>query len=548
MSQQEFDNYLALLTRLLRIAPQQREQMAEEFRTHMEDRLDDLLARGTRRDEAVQMALEEFGDAASLAAQLASISWNRKKRWYMKVSAFSVAGLAAVMLLAIALWPESQRLPGTSQAVAQQPAGKTKHKGRTKAPLRRDTLEHKLATRIAADFIETPMSDVLSFVGDSAGIQFYINRRALSEENVDLDTPITMSLNDVQVETVLDLALEQVSEQLAYLERDGVLIISTVTALEGATEVRVYNCRDLLALTISQPGMAGMEGMMGDGMMGMPGGMMSEGMMPGMGMPVMPGMGRGMRRGGAPGGSGFPPSSDGQPEAAPNDSSEGGGAAPAEIPRGTIPGESGEGAAPPPLNTRTSIETAADRAILAQRTRGSAGGMEMGAMPGGGGGMPGGMGGMMPGMGGGGMGGMSSRPAPTTDHERRAARLMDLITTAVDPASWQNTGGFGTISEYEGMIVVSHNPRTHKKIDNVLTMLRQSAGLPQMPQMSRMGGMGDMGGGMGAMMEGGAFGGRSSSAGGAAADPFGAGDALGGDPFGPGEGAEAVPAAEPSSP
>ena len=109
MSQQEFDNYLALLVRLLRIAPQQREQVAEEFRAHLEDRLDDLLARGISRDQAVSLALEEFGDAAGLAAQLAQISTIRKRRWYMKVSAFSVAGLAAAVLLAIALWPESQR-------------------------------------------------------------------------------------------------------------------------------------------------------------------------------------------------------------------------------------------------------------------------------------------------------------------------------------------------------------------------------------------------------------------------------------------------------
>ena len=82
-----------------------------------------------------------------------------------------------------------------------------------------------------------------------------------------------------------------------------------------------------------------------------------------------------------------------------------------------------------------------------------------------------------PRMGGSGMG--RSRPEPQTDHDRKAARLMDLIITAVEPNSWQDTGGFGTISEYEGLIVVNHNPRTHKKIESVLSMLRQSAGLPE---------------------------------------------------------------------
>ena len=64
MSQQEFDSYLALLCRLLRIAPQQREQVAEEFRAHMEDRLEELLAAGLSRDEAIQQAIGEFGDDA----------------------------------------------------------------------------------------------------------------------------------------------------------------------------------------------------------------------------------------------------------------------------------------------------------------------------------------------------------------------------------------------------------------------------------------------------------------------------------------------------
>ncbi len=114
---------------------------------------------------------------------------------------------------------------------------------------------------------------------------------------------------------------------------------------------------------------------------------------------------------------------------------------------------------------------------------------------------------MMPGMGGMGGGMGRSRPEPTTDHERRAARLMDLIVTAVDPGSWQDTGGFGTISEYEGLIVVNHNARTHKKIDHVLSMLRQAAGMPEngMPPGMGMGMMG-MSGDMMGMGSGSGFG------------------------------------------
>jgi len=85
----------------------------------------------------------------------------------------------------------------------------------------------------------------------------------------------------------------------------------------------------------------------------------------------------------------------------------------------------------------------------------------------------------------------SGGPAPPrTDEEIRAERLMHLITTAVKPDSWQDMGGFGTISEYKGLIVINHNARTHKEVEKVLTMLREAAGLPQGGPM--MGQFGDM--------------------------------------------------------
>ncbi|MBC7853883.1 MAG: hypothetical protein IAF94_10635, partial [Pirellulaceae bacterium] len=111
----------------------------------------------------------------------------------------------------------------------------------------------------------------------------------------------------------------------------------------------------------------------------------------------------------------------------------------------------------------------------------------------------GGMGGMMGGggdggimIGGGGGGGMASGP-PQTEEEIRAERLMHLLTTAVKQDSWQDMGGFGTISEYKGLIVINHNARTHKDVENVLKMLRGAAGLPE---------SGPEGGMMGPMMPG----------------------------------------------
>jgi general secretion pathway protein D len=66
-----------------------------------------------------------------------------------------------------------------------------------------------------------------------------------------------------------------------------------------------------------------------------------------------------------------------------------------------------------------------------------------------------------------------------TAEERKAEQLIDIITTAVNPDSWQEMGGPGTIGEYNGLVVVSQSARTHSKIEKVLDMLREAANLPK---------------------------------------------------------------------
>lgn len=400
MDNREFDNYLTLLSSLLRIRGEQREVIAQELRAHLEDRLDDLLARGVDRDTAVQMALAEFGDAAGLAAGFSLLVRNRRRRWIVKVTSFSTAVLVLLTLGLMAIWPEQRPGPAPARAIAQAPKagsgdpnvpGSGSGGSQPAAATGEGALAEKLTRRITAEFVETPLPDVLQFLSDNSDVQIFINRKALESEGVELTTPITINLKNVRLDMLLDLVLEQGSTDggLTYVERDGILIVSTMTNLEGASEVRVYNCRDLLS----------MEGPKNDkgpraipGMPGVPGGVPNG--LPG-GPPLIPG--------GAPGPGGF-----------------GGG-----------PG----------------------------------GGMPAGAMGGGGGGF------------GGGMGGGEAPTIPLTESEQRAESLKRLIQTAVKPNSWADVGGIGTISEYNGLIVINHDAKTHKQVDNVLKMLREAAGL-----------------------------------------------------------------------
>ncbi|WP_425615637.1 permease prefix domain 1-containing protein [Anatilimnocola sp. NA78] len=414
MSQDEFDNYLTLLTSLLQLKGEQREAMAEELRAHLEDRLDDLLARGYDRDAAVKLALEDFGDAAGLAANFSLLVRNRRRRWMMKVTSYSTAALVLIALGLFALWPENRPGPAPRQAIAQQagpgnaPAEVVKPQANSNpvtAPISNpvtnppsnsrsipgtvvggdNSLDEKLAKRITAEFVETPLHEVLSYLSDVAELQIFVNQRALQDEGITVDELISINLKSVRVDMLLDLILDQgTAGGATYVERDGILIVSTLANLEGASEVRVYNCRDLLAMESPK----------------------AEG-------PKAGGVVPGLEGGGAPG------------------------AVPGGVPSGAAPGLMGAGNNP------------------------------FGA----------GMG--MPIMGGGVGGEMVACEAPTNEAARRATALKSLIQTAVKPDSWQDQGGYGTVSDYNGLLVINHTGKTHKQIENVLKMLREAAGLDQ---------------------------------------------------------------------
>ncbi|HZZ26964.1 MAG TPA: permease prefix domain 1-containing protein [Pirellulales bacterium] len=119
MSDREFENYLTLIGRLLRLNSKQREAIGEELRDHFESRLAELMGSGFTHERAVQIALEEFGDAAGLATQFSKISQTRKRRILMRCTIASVLGLAAAVFLALAVWPDNHAPKMIDRAEAQ---------------------------------------------------------------------------------------------------------------------------------------------------------------------------------------------------------------------------------------------------------------------------------------------------------------------------------------------------------------------------------------------------------------------------------------------
>jgi hypothetical protein len=242
MSQQEFDSYLALLCRLLRIAPQQREQVAEEFRAHMEDRLEELLAAGLSREDAIQRAIGEFGDAAGLAAQLLSIQQGRRKRWIMRISAASVLCAVLAGLLCLTLLPEHQQVPVIGKAQAQQ--GPEKAAAASPGETPEERIEKVLSRPLDLSIKDQPLKDVVASIQEMVKVPVLIEVKKLEEAAINMDTPVSFDVKGISLKSALRLMLGQLG--LTYVIEDEVVQITTPEDAGSRLHIRVYDCRELL--------------------------------------------------------------------------------------------------------------------------------------------------------------------------------------------------------------------------------------------------------------------------------------------------------------
>jgi len=258
MSDREFENYLTLLAGLLRLSGKQRKAIAEELRSHLEDRLEELVADGVSREEAVKQALAEFGDAAGLAGQFAAISRNRKRRWLVRLTTFSVAATLLVAASLVIFWPGRNAGPGVAAVEAQAPKGADPFAPPVSAPgpqvagerrgehvTPRTRVEAELDKPTSVDFVEQPLKDALMYLADVHQIPIYLRKTKLEEASIPPDKPVTISLRGVPLRTTLDLMLDEL--ELTYYSKD-VLIITTPEDAESNLETRVYDCRDLLTM------------------------------------------------------------------------------------------------------------------------------------------------------------------------------------------------------------------------------------------------------------------------------------------------------------
>lgn len=245
MSEREFEAYLNLLARTLKLSEAQRARIAGELRDHLEARMEELTDAGLDREAAILQALDEFGDANVLAKDLTEPQRRLRRRRLMQTSFATLATAAVIATGFFYLLPAQTRtgqpmLP-TTQA---QPAPEAAAESAPLGPAAARPLDQVVTVHYQDDVLEA----VFDHLGAALGVNVFVYWGALEEVGITRDYPVTMNLIDVRAETVLGLLAESLTATaveggVGYEVRDNVVVIGDRRQLRGHDlAIEIYDC------------------------------------------------------------------------------------------------------------------------------------------------------------------------------------------------------------------------------------------------------------------------------------------------------------------
>lgn len=160
----------------------------------------------------------------------------------MRFATFSIVGCFVGTLLIFSLWPDQDRLPLIAHSTAQEAlTAAISVQAETVEVRNARTHERLEQTIIDFKYDQTPFSDILDDLRENPGFEIYLN----DSSDLKAETPINFALRQVRLSMALELLL--LPHNSKYVVRDGIVLIGSVDQMAAMeSEIRVYNCRDLV--------------------------------------------------------------------------------------------------------------------------------------------------------------------------------------------------------------------------------------------------------------------------------------------------------------
>jgi type II secretory pathway component GspD/PulD (secretin) len=105
-------------------------------------------------------------------------------------------------------------------------------------------IERRLSTPVNMSFNNATLRHVLDDLRDANGINIVVDERALQEEGVSLDSPVSIKLQNVSLKSALNLVLR--NAHLTYVIQNEVLNITTEGHAKGKLVTKAYQVADLV--------------------------------------------------------------------------------------------------------------------------------------------------------------------------------------------------------------------------------------------------------------------------------------------------------------
>jgi len=198
MPEREFELYLDLLGKLLKLTPEQKSSISDELRDHLEERFEELVQSGQSRADAIRQALDEFGDAAGLAVDFTKVSQKKIRRAIVRTSAVTTAVAALAAFLFVYFGPGDGVNEGPGGTVVSADPGENKTTvSEVDFLADKELFPEVLERATPVEFIDTSLDEAMRFLSDLHEIPIIVDRTGLEDAGISSDEPINLRVQSL---------------------------------------------------------------------------------------------------------------------------------------------------------------------------------------------------------------------------------------------------------------------------------------------------------------------------------------------------------------
>ena len=256
MTHHQFENYLTLVSRLLRQSLSECDVIADELRDHLESRFLELKAAGHTDSEAARKAVEEFGDAAALAQQFELVSKVYYRRWIMRFTTLCTAGVFLGLVFLMAMWPDNARFGSPDQVYGQNGIGSAEETS-TQSELLRENIglsdttrrnrkiDDKLVEPAEWNFKGVAFQDVREVLAKRLEVNVFLDQSAEDDSLMD-DEVVTFQATNLPGREALKMMLKKYNA--TYVVKRGVICVISRDVATSPEYFRrkIFNCQGIL--------------------------------------------------------------------------------------------------------------------------------------------------------------------------------------------------------------------------------------------------------------------------------------------------------------